>query len=194
MTTKGKAKEAFAFVHKSAYRELREEAQKSEPNLTFVSKCDEMLDTYASPKNYIDWNEYIKFCLLAGQYWEPPLPTFPTGHREMPSVKTDRSNTGRTTAEPCTALPRRGMTNVRDAIECAKRYGKTAGSSEIISRRSVKAGRTKGDIRISSTAAGSGPFRHLRAFSSFSPVRMLRAGTGAVARRHMPAQVPAPYM
>lgn len=66
MTTRGKAKEAFAFVQKSAYRELREEAQKSELNLAFVSKCDEMLDTYASPKNYIDWNEYIKFCLLAG--------------------------------------------------------------------------------------------------------------------------------
>jgi hypothetical protein len=64
--TQSKVKQAFAFVQKSAYQELKNLAQKDELNSVFVSKCDEMLDAYASPKNYISWNEYTKFCLLAG--------------------------------------------------------------------------------------------------------------------------------
>ena len=64
--TGNKAKEAFAFVQKSSYRELREKAQENELDAGFLLKCDEMLDTYASPRNFMAWNEYMKICLLAG--------------------------------------------------------------------------------------------------------------------------------
>ena len=64
--TQSKVKEAYAFVQKSSYRDLREKAQSNELDAGFLSKCDEMLDTYASPRNYMAWNEYMKICLLAG--------------------------------------------------------------------------------------------------------------------------------
>ena len=64
--TQSKVKEAYAFVQKSSYQDLREKAQSNELDAGFLSKCDEMLDTYASPRNYMAWNEYMKICLLAG--------------------------------------------------------------------------------------------------------------------------------
>jgi hypothetical protein len=64
--TKGEVKEALAFVQKSSYKDLREIAQENEPDTSFLLKCDEMLDAYASPRNYMAWNEYTKACLLTG--------------------------------------------------------------------------------------------------------------------------------
>ena len=58
--------EAFAFIQKSSYQELRKRVETSEPDADYILKCDEMLDAYASPKNYMPWNEYAKVCLLAG--------------------------------------------------------------------------------------------------------------------------------
>lgn len=60
------AREAFTFVQRSSYEWLREKAQESELDGDFLLKCDEMLDAYASPRNYMAWNEYMKTCLLAG--------------------------------------------------------------------------------------------------------------------------------
>lgn len=64
--TRTKVPEVLAFVQKSSYQKLRQHVQEAEIDAQFLSKCDEMLNAYASPRNYIDWNEYTKVCLLAG--------------------------------------------------------------------------------------------------------------------------------
>lgn len=64
--TRSRAEEAFAFIQKFSYQQLKKQVERTEPDADFLSKCDQMLDAYASPRNYISWNEYTKVCLLAG--------------------------------------------------------------------------------------------------------------------------------
>ena len=73
--TKNEVEQTLAFVQKSSYRQLKEYVEKSEPDVNFIPKCEEMLDAYASPKNYMPWNEYAKICLLTGcaKSWQAGL-------------------------------------------------------------------------------------------------------------------------
>lgn len=64
--SKDEVRAAFEFVQKSSYQEMRKYVEKSELDPKFLLKCDETLDAYASPKNYIHWNEYAKICLILG--------------------------------------------------------------------------------------------------------------------------------
>ena len=73
--TPSEAKETLALIQRTSYRRLKEHVQKNELDANFILKCDEMLDAYASPKNYISWNEYAKICLLTGcaKSWQAGL-------------------------------------------------------------------------------------------------------------------------
>lgn len=58
-------KRTFSLVRKFSYKKLRELA--SENDLPeYAIACDELLDRYMSPSGFLEWNEYVKFCLIAG--------------------------------------------------------------------------------------------------------------------------------
>lgn len=58
-------KQTFSLVQKLSYKKLRELA--SENDLPDYAKaCDELLDRYRSPSGFLEWNEYVKFCLVTG--------------------------------------------------------------------------------------------------------------------------------
>ena len=48
------------------YKEIRKLAAKGEPDTEFITKCDNIIDAYASPPGYLEWNNYAKLCLLNG--------------------------------------------------------------------------------------------------------------------------------
>lgn len=60
-----RALQAFQLIKRLPYKKLRAEVEKNE-NLEYLKKCDEINDLYASPANYLQWNEYAKFCLVNG--------------------------------------------------------------------------------------------------------------------------------
>jgi hypothetical protein len=58
-------KQTFHLVRKLSYKKLRELA--SENDLPeYANACDELLDRYRSPNGFLEWNEYVKFCLVSG--------------------------------------------------------------------------------------------------------------------------------
>lgn len=61
-----RAKESLVAILKSSYRKLRESVAKSEVEDFFLLACDQAVDTYASPKRYMPWNDYVKICLTSG--------------------------------------------------------------------------------------------------------------------------------
>ena len=61
-----KAVQIFEAILKSSYQEIYKIVQPSEIDNRFLVKCEKLLDNYASPKNYINWNEYTKICLMTG--------------------------------------------------------------------------------------------------------------------------------
>lgn len=64
MTTSAE-KQTFSLVQELSYKKLRELA--SENDLPDYAKaCDDLLDHYRSPSGFLEWNEYVKFCLITG--------------------------------------------------------------------------------------------------------------------------------
>lgn len=58
-------KQTFSLVQRLSYRKLRELT--SDNDLPHYAKaCDDLLDRYKSPKGFVEWNEYVKFCLVVG--------------------------------------------------------------------------------------------------------------------------------
>lgn len=58
--------EIFNKIATCSYQKLRRHTVEAEPDDTFLSKCDQMLDAYISPSGYMSWNDYVKFSLISG--------------------------------------------------------------------------------------------------------------------------------
>lgn len=58
-------KQSFAIVKRFSYKKLRELASENDlPH--YAVACDNILDSYKSPSGFLEWNEYVKFCLICG--------------------------------------------------------------------------------------------------------------------------------
>jgi hypothetical protein len=60
------AMSAFATIQKMSHSKLKDQADEDESGKNFLLKYDAMLDAYASPKGYMEWNDYAKLCLASG--------------------------------------------------------------------------------------------------------------------------------
>lgn len=62
----GRDRDGMGVVLKASYAKVRESASEDEVDNSFLTGCDDLLDAYASPRRYINWNDYVKVCLATG--------------------------------------------------------------------------------------------------------------------------------
>ena len=68
-------KKPLHIVSNETYKNLKNVIQKCPQDIDFLKKCEEIFDLYASPKNYLDWNSYVKVCLVVGSthHWRTSI-------------------------------------------------------------------------------------------------------------------------